>query len=386
MASTPDAGPLAGIKVVELAGLGPASFTCMLLADMGAGVVRVDRATAADFGAPVDPRYQLLNRGRRSIAVDLKSDEGIGIVERLVGDADALVEGFRPGATERMGLGPDTCLAINPRLVYGRMTGWGQDGPLAQSAGHELNFTALTGAIDAIGSRGGPPVLPLNLIGDFGGGALYLAFGIACALLEARTSGRGQVIDGAVVDGAAHLMTGVFGMMARNDWSRERGENLLSGGRPWYSVYETRDHRYITLGAVEKRFYREMLIKTGLLRDEFLDRDDRSMWPRLAEALGDVIRTRTMDEWTELLQGTDVCFAPVLSVDEAPAHPHMKAREIFVESHGVVQPAPAPRFSRSKPALTLPPPLPGQHSRELLQEIGFAPAQIEGLFARGVVI
>ena len=386
MSSPRDGGPLAGIKVVELAGLGPASFTCMLLADMGASVVRVDRATAADFGAPVDPRYQLLNRGRRSIAIDLKSDEGSGIVKRLVGGADALVEGFRPGATERMGLGPDTCLAINPRLVYGRMTGWGQDGPLAQSAGHELNFTALTGAIDAIGSRGGPPVLPLNLIGDFGGGALYLAFGIACALLEARTSGKGQIIDGAIVDGAAHLMTGVFGMMARNDWSRERGENLLSGGRPWYAVYETRDHRYITLGAVEKRFYRDMLIKTGLLRDEFLDRDDRSMWPRLAEALGDVIRTRTMDEWIELLQGTDVCFAPVLSVDEAPAHPHMKAREIFVKSHGVVQPAPAPRFSRSKPALTLPPPVPGQHSRELLHELGFAPAQIEGLFARGVVI
>ena len=386
MVSNINSGPLAGIRVVELAGLGPASFTCMLLADMGATVTRVDRATAADFGAPVDPRYQLLNRGRRSIAVDLKSDEGVGIVKGLVRNADALVEGFRPGATERMGLGPDICLEINPRLVYGRMTGWGQHGPLAHAAGHELNFTALTGAIDSIGSRGGPPVLPLNLIGDFGGGALYLAFGIACALLETRSSGQGQVIDGAIVDGAAHLMTGVFGMMARNDWSRERGDNLLSGGRPWYAVYETRDHRYITLGAVEKRFYRELLIKTGLLRDEFLDRDDRSMWPRLAQALGDVIRTRTQDEWSQLLQGTDVCFAPVLSVDEAPEHPHMKARQVFVESHGVVQPAPAPRFGRSKPALTLPPPLPGQHSRELLHELGYAPAQIEDLFARGVVI
>ena len=386
MVSNTENGPLAGIKVVELAGLGPASFTCMLLADMGAAVIRVDRTAAADFGAPVDPRHQLLNRGRRSIALDLKRDEAIEIVKRLVRDADALVEGYRPGATERMGLGPDACLEINPRLVYGRMTGWGQDGPLAHSAGHELNFTALTGALDSIGSRGGPPVLPLNLIGDFGGGALYLAFGIACALLETRTSGQGQVIDGAIVDGVAHLMTGVFGMMARHDWSRERGENLLSGGRPWYGVYETRDHRYITLGAVEKRFYREMLIKTGLLRDEFLDRDDRSMWPRLAEALGNVIRTRTMNEWIESLQGTDVCFAPVLTVDEAPAHPHMKAREIFVESHGVVQPAPAPRFGRSKPALTLPPPTPGQHSRELLHELGFDSARIEGLYARGVVI
>lgn len=386
MASTVATGPLAGINVVELAGLGPASFACMMMADMGATVIRVDRVAAGDFGAPVDPRYQLLNRGRRSLAVDLKSDDGIDLVKRLVGNADALVEGFRPGVTERLGLGPDTCLELNPKLVYARMTGWGQDGPLAPTVGHDINFTALAGALDAIGPRGGAPVSPLNLVGDFGGGALYLAFGIACALLEARTSGRGQVIDGAVVDGVAHLMTGVFGMIARNDWSRERGENVLSGGRPWYAVYKTLDDEYVTLGAVEERFYRVMLEKTGLLRDEFLDRDNRSMWPKLAEALSGVIRTRTKSEWTESLEGTDACFAPVLSVDEATGHPHMKARQVFVESNGVLQPAPAPRFSRSKPALTNPPPVPGQHSREVLLELGLAPERIDELFARGVVV
>ena len=386
MDATVNNGPLAGIHVVELAGLGPASFACMLLADMGADVVRVDRVAAGDFGAPADPRYQLLNRGRRSIAIDLKRSEGIELVERLVGRADALVEGFRPGVTERLGLGPERCLVLNPRLVYARMTGWGQDGPLAQAAGHDINFTALAGALDAIGPRGGDPISPLNLVGDFGGGALYLAFGIACALLEARTSGKGQVIDGAVVDGVAHLMTGVFGMMARKAWSPARGDNVLSGGRPWYAVYRTLDDQFVTLGAVEERFYRRMLEQTGLLRDEFLDRDDRAMWPKLEEALGAVIRTRTKAAWNELLQDAEVCFAPVLSVEEATAHPHMRSRDVFVESHGVLQPAPAPRFSRSKPALSRPPPLPGQHSRELLLELGVASQQIDELFVRGIVV
>jgi len=379
------AGPLAGITVVELAGIGPSPFCCMLLADMGAEVVRVDRADPADIGVPSDPRFQLLNRGRRSIAVNLKSSEGAGIVKHLVANADVLVEGFRPGVTERLGLGPEDCLAINPRLVYGRMTGWGQDGPLAQAAGHDINYIALTGALDSIGARGGEPVPPLNLLGDFGGGALYLAFGIVCALLESRVSGKGQVVDAAIVDGTAHLMTAVFGMMARQDWSRERGGNLLSGGRPWYGVYPTRDDQYITVGAVEERFYRELLKRTGLDADDFPARDDPSGWPRLSESLRAVIRTRTKEEWTALLEGSDACFAPVLSVDEATEHPHLKARTVFVEAHGIVQPAPAPRFSRSRPAIRRPPPTPGQHSREVLEDEGYSPAQIAAFYSSGAV-
>ncbi len=379
------AGPLSGLTVVELAGIGPAPFCCMMLADMGAEVVRVDRPAPADIGVPADPRFQLLNRGRRSIAIDLKSAAGVAIVKGMVANADVLVEGFRPGVTERMGLGPEPCLAINPRLVYGRMTGWGQDGPLAQSAAHDINYIALTGALDSIGARGGAPVPPLNLLGDFAGGALYLAFGITCALLEARASGKGQVVDAAIVDGTAHLMTAVFGMMARNDWSRERGGNLLSGGRPRYGDYRTRDDQYITVGAVEERFYGELLKHTGLDGEDLPPRDDPAGWPRLSEKLRAVIRARTKAEWTVLLQGTDACFAPVLSVDEATRHPHMQARNIFVEAHGVVQPAPAPRFGNSRPTIRRPPPTPGQHTREVLRDQGYTPAQIADYYAAGVV-
>ena len=379
-------GPLHGITVVELAGIGPAPFCCMLLADMGAEVLRVDRPAAADIGVPSDPRFQLLNRGRRSIAIDLKSAAGVGIARDLVAGADVLVEGFRPGVTERMGLGPEDCAALNPRLVYGRMTGWGQTGPLAQSAAHDINYIALTGALDSIGPRNGEPVPPLNLLGDFAGGALYLAFGIVCALLEARGSGRGQVVDAAIVDGTAHLMTAVFGMMARQDWSRERGGNLLSGGRPWYGVYRTRDDRYITLGAVEERFYAELLHKTGLEHADCAARQDPSNWPRLAERLRQVIGERSRAEWVAMLEGGDACFAPVLTVDEAPLHPHMQAREVFVAVDGVLQPAPAPRFGRSRPAIRRPPPVPGQHSREVLVERGYPAAQIANWFAAGVVV
>ena len=379
-------GPLHGITVVELAGIGPAPFCCMMLADMGAEVLRVDRPAAADIGVPSDPRFQLLNRGRRSIAIDLKSAAGVGIARDLVAGADVLVEGFRPGVTERMGLGPEDCAALNPRLVYGRMTGWGQTGPLAQSAAHDINYIALTGALDSIGPRNGEPVPPLNLLGDFAGGALYLAFGIVCALLEARGSGRGQVVDAAIVDGTAHLMTAVFGMMARQDWSRERGGNLLSGGRPWYGVYRTGDNQYITLGAVEERFYAELLHKTGLENAACAARQDPSNWPRLAERLRQVIGERSRAEWVAMLEGSDACFAPVLTVDEAPLHPHMQAREVFVAVDGVLQPAPAPRFGRSRPAIRRPPPLPGQHSREVLVERGYPAAQIANWFAAGVVV
>ncbi len=379
-------GPLHGITVVELAGIGPAPFCCMMLADMGAEVLRVDRPAPADVGVPSDPRFQLLNRGRRSIAIDLKSAAGIGIARDLVAAADVLVEGFRPGVTERMGLGPEDCAALNPRLVYGRMTGWGQTGPLAQSAAHDINYIALTGALDSIGPRNGEPVPPLNLLGDFAGGALYLAFGIVCALLEARSSGRGQVVDAAIVDGTAHLMTAVFGMMARQDWSRERGGNLLSGGRPWYGVYRTGDNQYITLGAVEERFYAELLQKTGLENEACAARKDPANWPHLAERLRQVIGERTRAQWVAMLEGSDACFAPVLSVDEAPAHPHMQAREVFVVVDGVLQPAPAPRFGRSRPAIKRPPPVPGQHTREVLIERGYPAAQIATWFGAGVVV
>ena len=386
METNPPTGPLHGITVLELAGIGPAPFCCMMLADMGAEVLRVDRPAPADIGVPSDPRFQLLNRGRRSIAIDLKSAAGVGIVRDLVAGADVLVEGFRPGVTERMGLGPEDCAALNPRLVYGRMTGWGQTGPLAQSAAHDINYIALTGALDSIGPRDGEPVPPLNLLGDFAGGALYLAFGIVCALLEARSSGRGQVVDAAIVDGTAHLMTAVFGMMARQDWSRQRGGNLLSGGRPWYGVYRTRDEQYITLGAVEERFYAELLHKTGLENAACAARQDPANWPRLAERLRQVIGERSRAEWVTLLEGSDACFAPVLTVDEAPLHPHMRSREVFVEVDGVLQPAPAPRFGRSRPAIRRPPPLPGQHSREVLVERGYPAAQIANWFAAGVVV
>jgi alpha-methylacyl-CoA racemase len=374
-------GPLAGIKVVELAGIGPAPFCCMLLADMGAEIVRVDRLVPGDFGVPADPRFQLTNRGRRSIAIDLKSPEGVAIVKAMVADADAFVEGFRPGVTERLGVGPDDCMAINPRLVYGRMTGWGQDGPLAQAAGHDINYIALTGVLDAIGPRGGDPVPPLNLVGDFGGGALYLAFGIVCALLEARSSGKGQVVDAAIVDGAANLMAGAFAMMARGAWSRERGGNMVGGGRPWYGVYRTRDDRYISLGAVENRFYQELLERTGIDEPQLAPRDDPAGWAALSEKLRAVIRTRTREEWVALLEGTDVCFAPVLSVDEAPDHPHLKARRVYVEQYGMTQPAPAPRFSRSEPSIRRPPPTPGQHTREVLHELGYDAKRIAALLA-----
>ncbi len=379
-------GPLAGVKVVELAGIGPSPFCCMLLADMGADVLRVDRTAPADVGQPGDPALDLLNRGRRSIAVDLKQDEGRAIVKDLAAQADVLVEGFRPGVTERLGLGPADLQAINPRLVYGRMTGWGQDGPLAQAAGHDINYIAITGALDAIGPRGGAPVPPLNLVGDFGGGALYLAFGIVCALLEARQSGRGQVVDGAIVDGTAHLMTAIYGRLAAGSWSLERGDTVLSGGRPWYGVYETRDGRYISVGAIEKRFYADLLVRTGLAQDpDILDRADPAGWPLLKEKLRAVFLTRTRDEWVAAMEGSDACFAPVLDAREAQAHPHMKARAIHVQAHGVAQPAPAPRLSRTPGVLHRPPPLPGQHTREVLREQGYDAAKIEAWLGRGVV-
>jgi alpha-methylacyl-CoA racemase len=380
------AGPLAGVRVLELAGIGPGPYAAMVLSDMGAEVVRVDRAASVPASPPERPPVDVLNRGRRSIGVDLKSPEGVEAVLRLVGAADALIEGFRPGVTERLGIGPDVCLERNPRLVYGRMTGWGQDGPYASAAGHDINYISLAGALEGIGRAGGPPTPPLNLVGDFGGGGLLLAFGIACALFEAGRSGQGQVIDAAMIDGAANLMSMFFGFKAMGIWSPERGTNLLDTGAHFYDVYECADGRYVSIGSIEPQFYAELLKRTGLDGDpDLATQMDRSAWPALKAKLAEVFRSRTRDEWCDEMEGTDVCFAPVLSMDEAPAHPHNVARGTFETRDGVVQPAPAPRFSRTAPELDRPPAHPGQHTDEVLADWGFGEDEVAALRSAGAV-
>jgi len=374
-------GPLAGVKVVEIAGIGPGPFCAMMLSDMGAEVLRVDRMGSADLGLDIDPRFSVLDRGRRSIAVDLKHPAGVATVKRLVAQADALIEGFRPGVMERLGLGPDECLALNPRLVYGRMTGWGQDGPMAQAAGHDINYIALAGVLHSIGRKGGPPVPPLNLVGDFGGGGMYLAFGIVCALLEAGRSGQGQVVDAAMVDGAALLAAAVFGLRAMGIWTDERGDNILDSGAPWYDVYETRDGKHVAIGSIEKRFYAELLERTGLAGEPLPPQRDKARWAELRARLAQVFKEKTRDEWCAAMEGSDVCFAPVLSMAEAPRHPHNAARGTFVEVDGVPQPAPAPRFSRSKPGIQGPPARRGEHTEAALADWGFAAADIATLRA-----
>lgn len=342
-------GPLHGIRIVELAGIGPSPMACMLLADLGADVVRIERTEAADLGIQRPAKYNLLMRNRRLVALDLKQREAVAQVLDLVEHADVLVEGFRPGVTERLGLGPDACLARNPRLVYGRMTGWGQDGPLAHAAGHDLNYVALTGIIHAIGREGQAPAIPLALTGDMGGGALYLALGILAALLEARSSGQGQVIDAAIVDGAASLATVFYGLHAAGLWQERRGSNILDSGAPFYDVYECSDGGWISVGPLEARFFAQLIQKLELDPALVAAQHDRAAWPRIKVQIAQRFRTRTRAEWSALLEGTDVCFAPVLSFAEAPEHPHLRARGTFVEVEGVVQPAPAPHFSRTIP-------------------------------------
>ncbi len=378
-------GPLAGIKVVEIAGIGPGPFCAMMLSDMGAEVLRVDRTAKADIGFAGDPRKSLLNRGRRSVAIDLKRPAAIAAVKRLVAGADALIEGFRPGVMERLGLGPDECLAVNPRLVYGRMTGWGQDGPMAHAAGHDINYIALSGVLHAIGRRGGPPVPPLNLVGDFGGGGMYLAFGLLCALLEAARSGRGQVVDAAMVDGSASLATAIFGLRALGAWSEERGDNVLDSGAPWYDVYETKDGKYVAIGSLEKRFYGELMRLTGLADDNLPKQWDRTQWPELRSRLAATFKSKTREEWRAIMEGSDVCFAPVLSYSEALQHPHNRARGTFVEVDGIEQPAPAPRFSRTPAAIQRPPARPGEHTEEALGDWGFSAADIAALRTAGAL-
>lgn len=348
-------GPLRGLRVVELAGIGPSPMACMLLADLGADVVRIDRTEAADLGVSRPAKYNLLMRNRRLVTLDLKQPEAVAQVLQLVEQADVLIEGFRPGVTERLGLGPKECLTRNPRLVYGRMTGWGQTGPLSQAAGHDLNYVALTGIIHAIGREGQPPSIPLALTGDMGGGALYLALGVLAAVLESRSSGQGQVIDAAIVDGAASLATIFYGLHAAGIWQDQRGSNILDSGAPFYDVYECADGGWISIGPLEARFYAQLLNKLELDPKDLGAQNDRTTWPRAKVLIAQRFRTRMRSQWCELLEGTDVCFAPVLNFAEAPQHPHLKARGTFVEVDGVVQPAPAPRFSRTTPAVPKPP-------------------------------
>jgi alpha-methylacyl-CoA racemase len=378
-------GPLAGTRIIEVAGIGPGPFAAMMLADMGADVVRVDRTTDVRPRPADRPRAQVLNRGRRSVALDLKSNDGVATLLRMIERADALIEGFRPGVMERLGCGPDVCLARHPGLVYGRMTGFGQEGPLAHAAGHDINYIALTGALHAIGRRSGAPVAPLNLVGDFGGGGLLLAFGIVCALLERASSGRGQVVDAAMVDGASSLMALMYGMRAMGAWSDERGANLLDTGAPFYDCYETRDGRYVAIGALEPQFYATLLARCGLAEEPLPAQMDRAGWELLRKRLVDVFKSRTRDEWCTLLEGTDACFAPVLSMEEAPRHPHNVARGTFVSPGGVPQPAPAPRFSRTPPELGEPPAHPGEHTDAVLANYGFSASEIESLRAARAV-
>jgi alpha-methylacyl-CoA racemase len=376
-------GPLTGVRVVELAGLGPAPFAAMLLADMGADVVRVERLAG---GSPIGiaPTGDLLNRSRRSIAVDLKSDEGRAVVLGLAARSDVLIEGFRPGVAERLGLGPQDCAAVNERLVYGRMTGWGQDGPLAPRAGHDINYIALTGALWATGRPPDRPVPPLNLVGDFGGGALFLAFGVVSAVLEARSSGHGQVVDAAMVDGTALLTTLMFGLRSQGLWKNERGANLLDTGAPFYDVYECADGRFLAVGALEPQFYAELMARTGF-DPEGQQQFDLARWPEQKARWAELFRTRPRDEWAQLLEGVDACAYPVLDWEEAPKHPHMAERGTYVEVDGVVQPAPAPRFSRTPADAPRPPVAPGADTNAVLAELGYAEDDIAGLRERGAV-
>jgi alpha-methylacyl-CoA racemase len=379
-------GPLAGVRVVEIAGIGPGPFAGMLLADAGADVIRVDRPGGGS-GVAGKGRFDVMGRGRRSVLVDLRQPEGVEVVLRLAERAEVLFEGFRPGVAERLGIGPDACLARNPALVYGRMTGWGQDGPLANAAGHDIAYIALAGALHLVGRPEEPPPPPVNVVGDFGGGGMLLAFGILCAVLEARQTGRGQVVDAAIVDGTALLTAMLYGLRAQGRWSDERSANLLDGAAPMYRTYECADGRHIAVGALEPKFSAELLDRLGLAADDDLRRRlyERAAWPELSGRLAELFRTRTRDEWCALLEGTDACFAPVLSLGEAPAHPHNVARGMFTEVGGVVQPAPAPRFSATPGAIGRPAPEPGADTDEILREYGYADEQIAALRAAAAV-
>ncbi len=370
-------GPLQGFRVIELAGIGPGPFCGMMLSDMGAEVIRVDRI-GGGRGRDV------LARNRRSIAIDLKRPEGVEVVLKLVETADGLFEGFRPGVTERLGLGPEECMARNARLVYGRMTGWGQDGPIAHAAGHDINYIGLAGALHAIGEPGGKPVPPLNLIGDFGGGGMLLAFGLVCGMLEASRSGKGQVVDAAMVDGAASLMAMFFSMAGRG-FKDQRGSNMLDGGAHFYNTYETKDGKYVCVGSIEPQFYAELVEKAGVDAAKFDAQMDAGQWDSFKEELAAVFKGKTRDEWCRIMEGSDVCFAPVLSILEAPDHPHNRQRQTFVEIDGVTQPAPSPRFSRTQAEIAGAARAPGEDTRSVLADLGLAQGEVSALEEQGVV-
>lgn len=377
---TAHGGPLRGVRVVELASIGPGPHAAMTLADLGADVIRVERPEGTLSAVARDK--DVLTRGRPSVAMDLKDPRAASVVLDLVASADVLIEGMRPGVAERLGVGPAECLARNPRLVYGRMTGWGQEGPLAPRAGHDIDYIAVSGSLHGLGRAGGPPQFPQNLLGDFAGGSAYLVIGVLAALLEARTSGQGQVVDAAIVDGAAHLNAMLAGLIAGGAWREERGHNLLDSGAPFYDVYETADGRHMAVGAIEPQFYAELLEGLGLV-ETAPDRSDPGNWAALREAIAARFRQRTQQEWTGVFEGADACVSPVLPLTEASRHPHLAARHTYVDRGGVVQPAPAPRFSRTPADLGSPPSLPGQHSREALQAWGVE--DVDQLVADGVV-
>ena len=374
-------GPLKGLKIIEMAGIGPGPFCGMVLADLGAKIIRVDRASAIGTGSKQDAA----NRGKKSIAVDLKSEEGVEVVLKLVETADAIFEGFRPGVMERLGLGPDVCSKRNERIVFGRMTGWGQEGPLANAAGHDINYISLTGALAAIGRPGSPPVPPLNLIGDFGGGGMLLALGLVAALLESKESKKGQVVDAAMTDGSALLMTMIYTMQSSGVWKTSMGSNLLDGGSHFYDTYECKDGKFISIGSIEPQFYALLCQIADLDEEVFGKQMSRDSWPEQKEEITKIFLNKTRDEWCDLMEGTDVCFAPVLDMSEAPKHPHNIERKTFIDLEGVTQPAPAPRFSRTEPEVVSSPSIVGEHTNEVLSSIGLSDEDISSLKTSGAV-
>ena len=379
-------GPLSGYRLIEIAGIGPTQLTGMLLADMGAEIVRVVRLSPADLGVPMPERYKLMNRSRRSIAIDLKKPQGRDLILDMCTRADALFEGFRPGVMERLGLGPDECVQRNERLVYGRMTGWGQDGPLANTAGHDPNYIGIAGVLGCIGKKDEAPAYPLNLIGDFGGGALYLAMGLLAALLEAAKSGKGQIVDAAMVDGAASMMTTFYGLLAAGIWKEQRSSNILDGGAHFVNTYQTKDKQYIVIGAIEDRFYQKLLDKLEITdADLRTQQHNRDRWPEFTDRLQEIFLTKTRDEWGEIFTGTDACFAPVLNLTEAARHPHAQARNSYVDVDGISQPAPAPRFSRTPSGIQSPPAEPGQHTEEVLRDWGYTEERIAELVDDNII-
>ena len=369
-------GPLKGVKIIEVGGIGPGPFCGMMLSDMGAEIIRVDRKGEQ---ARMDPKYNVLHRGRRSVGIDLKKPEGVELMLRLVDRADALQEGFRPGVMEKLGLGPDVCLKRNPKLVFGRMTGWGQEGPIALAAGHDINYIAVTGALYSIGRPEQNPVPPLNLVGDFGGGGMLLAFGMACALFETQRSGQGQVIDAAMVDGAAALMAMFYGQRAAGAWTDQRGANFLDTGSHFYDTYETADGKWISVGSIEPQFYALLLKHSGIEDPEFQAQHDKEKWPGFKKKIEEIFKTKTRDEWCEIMEGTDICFGPVLTMGEALEYPQNVTRKTFVEVEGVPQPAPAPRFSRTTPEIRGPALTGPEHTKTALSDWGFSGEELEEL-------